>query len=174
MQRPTLVISIIQFDAEEIAKALRISPKEAVEALRDGRGAWPFSELWGARLYEFIKHSNTNKPVSDGAVALEQLRDVKISIKALTRGGIKFQQSKFVGFGRSTDRDGLVGSLEGCDRVVVVDITGFPTVRFLPLDTTRLVSAVYKDRLTTNGWSRDVLYRWLGETYDVSETLLQI
>src|SRR5688500_2813713 len=106
-RKPKLVISKINFDANAIAAALKVTPEQTIAALRDGRGAWPFSELWGAHLYEFIKHANTNQPFSDGAVALGQLRDVNVSVKALTRGGIKFQQSKYVGFGRGTDQSGL-------------------------------------------------------------------
>ncbi|WP_209289016.1 hypothetical protein, partial [Escherichia coli] len=72
-----LVITRIDFDGGAIARALRLSGAEIVAAFRDGRGAWPFSEHWGARLYEFGKHGNSNQAASDGAVALEQLRDVK-------------------------------------------------------------------------------------------------
>jgi len=98
---PKLVVSVLEFDPAAIANALKITPEQAIGALQDGRGAWPFSEIWGERLYEFIKHSNTNQPASDGAVALSQLGDMNVSVKALTRGGVKFQQSKFVGYGRS-------------------------------------------------------------------------
>lgn len=174
MAAPKLVISKIEFDPNKIADALRIDPEQVVSAFRDGRGAWPFSEIWGAKLYEFIKHGNTNVPFSDGAIALEQLRDVNVSVKALTRGGIKFQQSKFVGFGRSTDKDGLIASLEACDRVVIVDLTEFPTVAFIPVDGTRLVSAAHKGALTTNGWSKAALRKWLDVTYAVSEVTLTL
>jgi hypothetical protein len=172
--RPTLVISIVQFDVEAIAAALKLEPAQIAAAFRDGRGAWPFSELWGERLFEFVKHSNTNEPSSDGAVALEQLRNVNVSVKALSKAGVKFQQSKFVGFGRKTTKDDLIASVEACDRVIVVDIADFPSVRFIPLDGTRLVSAVHQGRLTANGWSRAQLGKWLSETYDVSEVLLAI
>jgi hypothetical protein len=171
---PKLVISKIEFDPDEIAAALRIPREQAIAAMRDGRGAWPFSEIWGEQLYEFIKHSNTNNPFSDGAVALQQLRDVSVSVKALTKGGIKFQQSKYVGFGRSTNKEGLIASLEACDRVVVVDIREFPIVSFIPIDGTRLVSAAHGDVLTVNGWSGTALYAWLTRTYDITEMTLSL
>lgn len=174
MALPKLVISRIEFDPVKIAEALKITPDEVVDALRDGRGAWPFSEIWGERLYEFIKHSNTNNPVSDGAIALEQLRDVNVSIKALTKSTIKFQQSKYVGYGRKTDQTGLIASIEACDRIIVVDITEFPTVRFIPIDATRLVGAAYKHTLTTSGWKKNQFYTWLNETYKISEVTLEI
>ena len=47
MALPKLVISRIDFDALKIIDALKISPDETVTALQDGRGAWPFSEIWG-------------------------------------------------------------------------------------------------------------------------------
>ena len=174
MKQPKLVISRVRFDTGQIAAALHVSPDEVLEAFRDGRGAWPFSEMWGKTLYEFIKHSNSNKPLSDGLVALEQLRDFKISVKALTRNGVKFQQSKDVGFGRTSTKDGLLISLEACDRVIVVDVTEFPVVAFLPLDTTRLVSAVHKGVLGVTGFTKERLYRWLDDTYEASRIDLAI
>ena len=174
MTRPSLVVSIVHFDVDAIANALKLDPPQIESAMRDGRGAWPFSEFWGEKLFEFVKHSNSNEPSSDGAVALEQLRNVNVSVKALSKNGVKFQQSKFVGFGRTTTKENLIASVESCDRVIVVDITDFPVVRFIPLDGTRLVSAVYQGKLTTNGWSKAQLVRWLDETYEVSEVSLAI
>jgi hypothetical protein len=168
MKKPVLVISRITFDPARIAAALHLSEPQVVIAFTDGRGAWPFSEYWGEALYDFLKHSNSNNPLSDGAVALEQLRNFNVSVKALTANGIKFQQSKDVGFGRSSTKEGLLHSLESCDRVIAVDVTGFPIVSFIPLDTTRLVSAVHRGELGTNGWKRARLQAWLHETYDVS------
>jgi hypothetical protein len=99
---------------------------------------------------------------------------MKISVKALTGGQLKFQQSKYVGFGRKTDKEGLIKSIEECDRIVVVDLTEFPTVRFLPIDTARLVGAAHKGELTTNGWSNRQLYAWANTTYEISEIELAI
>jgi hypothetical protein len=174
MTRPKLVISRVSFDVEAIASALRLTPDQVIAALSDGRGAWPFSEFWGERLYEFVKHSNTNEPSSEGAVALEQLRNVNVSIKALTKAGVKFQQSKFVGSSRSATTADLVASVEACDRVIVVDITAFPSIRFIPIDGTRLVSAVHRGELGLTGWKPQRLNSWLNATYDVSEVDLVI
>jgi hypothetical protein len=174
MAKPTLIISTIEFDADLIANGLKLSVEQVTEAFRDGRGAWPYSEVWGEKLFEFVKHSNSNQPSSDGAVALEQLRNVNVSVKALTPAGVKFQQSKFVGFRRSGSKDDLLASVEACDRVIVVDVTDFPVVRFIPIDGTRLVSAVHTGQLGTNGWRPARLRSWLNETYEVSETVLTI
>lgn len=168
MAVPRLVITRTEFDADAIAKALRLNEPEVVAAFRDGRGAWPFSEQWGARLYEFVKHGNSNQAGSDGAVALEQLRDVKVSVEALSRNGVKFQQSKFVGSGRSTTKQDLISSLEACDRVIVVDITAFPEVRFVPVDGTKLLTAAHTGQLTTGGWTKPRFYAWLNASHAVS------
>ena len=88
--------------------------------------------------------------------------------------GVKFQQSKFVGSGRTSTKATLISSLEACDRVVVVDVTGFPLVRFIPIDATRLISAAHTERLTSSGWSKSRLYDWLREKYDVSEITLAL
>ena len=45
-----LVVSKIAFDAGAIASALKISDEDVIAAFRDGRGAWPFTEVWGAKL----------------------------------------------------------------------------------------------------------------------------
>lgn len=166
MKHPKLVVSRVTFDTDAIAKALRIKAEDVIKAFRDGRGAWPFSEVWGESLHGFIKHNNTNYPLSDGAVALSQLGDFRISVKALTGNGVKFQQSKDVGAGRTSTVDGLIRSLEACDRVIVVDLVEFPLVVFIPIDTTRLIGAVNRKELGVSGWKRDRLYQWLDATYD--------
>jgi hypothetical protein len=165
--KPRLTAVRLRFDVDALARALRLPAPAVQEAFRDGRGAWPFSEIWGARVFEFVTHGNSNMPVSDGLHALQRLGDVAVSVKALTRAGIKFQQSKDVGSGRSSDREKLIAALEGCDRVVVVDITGFPEVVFWPLDTRRLLSAAHSGRLGIRGWSRIQMLAWLAEVYDL-------
>lgn len=172
MSKPLLVISELVFDVAAISEALHVSEADTITALSDGRGAWPFSEMWGQKLYEFVKHTNSNAPLSDGAFVLGQLGNASISVKALTKAGVKFQQSKYVGIGRKSTKETLISSLEACDRVVVVDIVGFPTVRFIPIDATRLISAAHKERLTSAGWTKAKLYAWLKETYTVSEITL--
>jgi hypothetical protein len=167
MKRPRLFVGRMKFDLEAIAAALRIDQQEVIDAFGDGRGAWPFSEYWGKSLYRFVKHLNTNTPLSDGIVALRQLGDFRISVKALSANGVKFQQSKDVGFGRTSTKEGLLASLEACDRVIVVDITQFPEVEFLPLETTRLVSAVHNGLLTVNGWKRTTVHSWMNSIYEV-------
>ena len=172
--KPKLVISKVVFDLEALSAALKLNPNEVRLAFRDGRGAWPFSEMWGEKLFEFVKHANSNHPTSDGAVALEQLRNVNVSVKALSPAGVKFQQSKFVGIKRTGTKEDLLASVEACDRVVVVDVTDFPEVRFIPIDGTRLVSAVHRNELGLNGWKPVRLRRWLEATYSVSEVTLSI
>lgn len=166
MKRPRLQIIRVHFDTDVLSDALHISKDEVISSFRDGRGAWPFSELWGQRLFEFAKHTNSNEPLSDGLLALERLGDLKVSIKALTKAGVKFQQSKFVGYGRTTTKNDLIASLEACDRVIVVDVTAFPEVDFIPLDTQRLISAAHRGNLTKTGWSRTKFYSWVEITYD--------
>ncbi|MEL6784729.1 MAG: hypothetical protein AAFO61_09910 [Pseudomonadota bacterium] len=164
----------VQFNTDEIAKVLWLDPNQVEEAFRDGRGAWPFSEMWGERLFEFIKHRNSNQPSSDGAVSMLALGDFSISIKALSKNGVKFQQSKYVGVGRQSTRASLIESLEQCERVIVVDITQFPQIDFWPLDGGRLISAAHSGALKTSGWSPTRFYKWAKATYDVRYERLRI
>jgi hypothetical protein len=165
MKLPSLAALRLTFDLAKLSEALRLSSDVVQAAFRDGRGAWPFSEKWGERLFEFATHANTNMPVSDGVHQLQRLGDLSVSVKALTRAGVKFQQSKDVGSGRKSDRAKLIASLEGCDRVVVVDITSFPEVVFYPIDTRRLLSAAHSGRLGIGGWSPIQFKAWISETY---------
>ena len=95
-------------------------------------------------------------------------------MKFLTKGGVKFQRSKFIGVGRIATKEDLISSIVACDRIVVVDITEFPSVRFIPLDTPRLVGTAHSDQLTVKGWSRDELNEWVNTTYEVSDLALAV
>jgi hypothetical protein len=168
VKKPVLHALTVRFDLDQIGAALGLPPDDVQMAFRDGRGAWPFSEKWGERLFEFATHANTNMPSSDGAHVFERLGNLEVSVKALTRAGVKFQQSKDVGFGRTSTKDGLVAALEAVDRVIVVDITGFPDVTFYPIDSGRLISAVHNGVLTTSGWSPARLRDWVAQIYDLT------
>lgn len=165
MKLPRIQIVRVNFDLSTLADALHLSHDEVTRAFRDGRGAWPFSELWGQKIFEFAMHLNSNEAGSDGVHALQMLGNLSVSVKSLTGSGVKFQQSKFVGSRRFGGKDELILSLEKCDRVVVVDITAFPVVDFIPVDGNRLLSAAHTGALTKGGWSRKRFYECLTQTY---------
>ena len=172
--KPRLQVVSVKFALDELSIALRLPENIVQSALRDGRGAWPFTEAWGERVFEYATHANTNEAFSDGLVSLKRLGNMNVSVKALTGGRLKFQQSKFVGSGRSGDKSDLTASLEACDRVVVVDIRAFPLVEFYPLDVPRLLSAAHNGVLNTNGWWGAQFEDWVGRTYDVDRLVVEL
>jgi len=165
--KPTLKVKSFTFDAAAIAAALNISTEIVQKEFRDARVTSRFSEHWGAKLYDFAKHLNTNRAGTDGAVDVGELGAMEVSVKCLTRGGVKFQKSKYVGSGRKCTPADLLTSLAETSKVLVVDIRDFPTVCFVPVDTKDLMAAASAGLLTPSGWSDSKFFGWLREKFTV-------
>lgn len=172
--KPALKVKCFTFDAAAIAAALNISTEIVQKEFRDARVTSRFSEHWGAKLYDFAKHLNTNQAGSDGAVGVGELGTVDVSVKCLTRAGVKFQKSKFVGSGRKCTPANLMESLAETSKVLVVDIRDFPTVCFVPVDTKDLMAAASAGLLTPSGWNEVKFYGWLREKFTVSRVSVQL
>lgn len=157
----------VEFDLPELSKALRLPEEVVRSSFRNGAGASPFTEHWGSRLYDYVTHARSNQPASDGAVALERLGDLRVSVKALTSQGVKFLFSRNVGVGRSSSESDLIAALGGADRHVVVDIRRFPRVVFYPLPAGKLYEAAHSGRLRKSGWSGAQLEKWVDEVFEV-------
>ena len=160
MAAKSKLISIkrIVFDADAIADALHVSVEDATRKFRDGRVAGQWAELWSANLYAYVLHGHANVAATDGAVAAEELGDLGVSVKSLTGGGVKFQQSVYVGAGRTCTTADLIASIAKSDRHLVVDVRAFPTVDFLVLPATWLLNKAHGGLLTASGWSGRRLY----------------
>lgn len=148
----------VVFDAPAIAKALHVPESVAVAKFKDGRVAGQWTELWGARLYAYVVHGHANVPATDGAVSAAALGDLGVSVKSLTARGVKFQQSVYVGAGRSCSQGDLINSISKSDRHLVVDVRAFPTVDFVVLTSTWLLNKAHAGALTPGGWSGGRLY----------------
>ncbi|MGH8541993.1 MAG: hypothetical protein ACRETW_16000 [Stenotrophobium sp.] len=174
MAKNTLKIKVCRFDSTAIASALKISENASETKFRDGRVASRFSEHWAARLYDYLKHGNTNQHGSDGEFDAGELGGVEVSVKSLTNSGVKFQKSKFVGSGRSCTHEDLIDSINDCERYVVVDITKFPEVRFVIVLSRILAKAAQAKHLTPGGWSESKFYGWLGTAFEVSSETVEL
>src|SRR4029077_19546442 len=106
---------------------------DVIAKFRDGRVTSWFAEIWGERVFKYTKHPNSNYPGSDASIDLGAMGPFEISVRSLTGAGIRFQKSANIGSGRSATQNDVNDSIAGVDRVVVVDIRGFPNLTFIPL-----------------------------------------
>ncbi len=154
------------FDAKAIADALNLTESVVVNEFRDGRVASRFTEHWGAKIYGYLKHKNTNASDSDGQIKAGDLPNaLTISVKSLTKSGVKFQHSKFIGSGRGCTFDDLKDSIKSVDLYLIVDISEFPELIFLPIRSVVLLSWVKEDKLTPRGLSKRAFYENLSKDY---------
>lgn len=152
------------FDPERIATALWITTPQALKEFQDGRVVSRFSEYWTEKLYGFKKSDNTNTAMYDGIISNPLIGDMFISVRSLTKTGIKFQQSKFIGSGRSCSISDLKSSLISIDFEIVVDIIDFPTVILSVVSSDRLLQLVDAGKVTPSGLKRDQYYHKIFHT----------
>jgi hypothetical protein len=154
---------------EEISQALKIAPADVVSKFRDGRVTSWFAEIWGERLFSYTKHLNTNYPGSDASIDLGAIGPFEISVRCLTKAGIKFQKSTNIGSSRSATQSDVYDAVASVERVVVVDIRDFPILTFIPLDSKWLLRQAHVGSLTATGLSAAKFYSLLAEEFDLDE-----
>lgn len=168
MAKSALTVLRTKLSLDDISKALRITPEEAVAKFQDARITSWFAEIWGERLFNYTKHLSANHPGSDAAIALGDIGRFDIGVRCFFRNTIKFQKSKFIGSGRSATMDDLISSIEDVERYVIVDLRQFPQLDFYPLDTKALLRLVREGKLKTNGISPARFDAWVAESFDVT------
>lgn len=146
-------------DETKIALALGLKPEQVLKEFKDARVISRFSEYWAGRLYEYKKIENSNNESYDGIIEIRLLGHIHVSIKCLTQSGIKFQQSKYVGSGRTCDTKKLLASFKNVDFVIIIDITEFPVIKFVPITTKVLIQLVNTGLLTCSGYRKDAFYK---------------
>ncbi len=154
---------------EEISQALKITPPDVVSKFRDARITSWFAEIWGQRLFRYTKHPNTNYPGSDASIDLGAIGPFEISVRCLTKAGIKFQKSSNIGSGRSATQNDVYDAVASVERIVVVDIMDFPSPTFIPLDSKWLLRQADAGSLTANGLSAAKFYSLLAEEFYLEE-----
>jgi len=168
MQKEKITVVEAAFSLEEIADALKLTPDDVVQKFRDPRITSWFAEIWGERLFGYKKHANANHPGSDGAIALGNMGRFDISVRCFNTNGIKFQKSKFIGSGRKATQDDLIDSIESVERYVLVDLRGFPVLKFYPIDSKALLRLIRHGKLTTSGIGSARFDLWVNEVFDVT------
>lgn len=168
MAKIPLIVLRTQLSLEAITDALRISTEDAIAKFQDARVTSWFAEIWGERLFNYTKHASANQAGSDAAIALGDIGRFDIGVRCFFRNTLKFQKSKFIGSGRSATTDDLIASLEDVERYVIVDLRGFPTLDFYPLDTKQLLKLVYAGNLTVSGITPTRFDAWIAGTFAVT------
>lgn len=147
MPKPKLSICTIKLDPQAIAVALQLTTDEVMELFKDGRLTGRLAEVWGTRLYGYARHQSSNHPGSDGSIG-----QYEIAVRSF-KDKLRFQESRFMGAGRSCTKNDLISSLEQVKMFVVVDLRSFPLVTFYPLDTKWLLRLVHQGQLSPSGIS---------------------
>ena len=169
-----LTIVETELSVDEISRALRIAPADALAKFRDPRVTSWFAEIWGETLFGYKKHLSSNHPGPDAALNLGSLGRFDIAVRCFYGSTIKFQKSKFIGSGRSATMEDLSESFESVERYVVVDLRRFPTMRFVPLDSKALMRKVRFGTLTTAGISPRRFDTWLSENFQIEVLRMEL
>jgi hypothetical protein len=64
--------------------------------------------------------------------------------------------------------DDLIRSIEDVERYVIVDLRGFPTLDFYPLDTKALLRLVREGKLTASGITPSRFDTWILDAFEVT------
>src|SRR4051812_12871253 len=124
MAKQPLTVVRSRVSLDEIAKALRISSKDALEKFTDPRVVSWLAEIWGETLFGFRRHPSSNHPGSDASLILGAIGRFDVSVRCFNKGNVKFQKSKFIGSGRKGTANDLIESVEAVERIVIVDLRG--------------------------------------------------
>jgi hypothetical protein len=167
-----LTVFSYTFDSAKIATALKLTSAIVDEDFKDGRVISRFSEHWGAAIYAYVKHQDTNYEGSDGEVKLGNLGTVPVSVKSLTNSGLKIQKSIDTHSGKVCGKDELLSACRACSYYLVVDITNFPLVKFVSVPSSTFISWIEDDKITKTGVSKEKFYKMLSKAYQLEHKTL--
>ena len=157
--RDRIRVTEVTLPAKRIADSLLMREDALRVTMRDGRAAWPFSEIWAER------YSHIGAPDHAGEAR-------GYAIVALGRGRVHFQRPKRFGASRSGDAHDLMADLADVREVILVDLRAFPRVDFYPLPSDHLIAAAEAGALGVNGWSGTRFDSWVSGRYDIAREKL--
>jgi len=111
-----------------IAAALNIPLKKVRRLFKDGRVVAGFCELWAETICGVRKHKRGNGVFSDCYALMPDEEPIEVAVRTLTPQGIKFQDSRYIGTGRTCDVPRLKASIRRFDSWIVFDICNFPRI----------------------------------------------
>jgi hypothetical protein len=169
-----LVIVQARLSLTGLARSLRISETDAIEKFQDPRVTSWFAEIWGETLFGYRRHASSNHPGSDAQLTLGPIGRFDISVRCFNRGNIRFQKSKFIGFGRSASSDDLIASVEEVERMVVVDLREFPLLSFYSIDSKAILKLIRTGELTKSGLTPRRFDAWIARDFDVVSRMIDL
>ena len=117
---------VLTWDVTEIARVLKVEPKDVHEYFTDGRRVSFLLERRLAR--DVIK--GTLAPSEGAGFDLIDPSGKKWEVRSVTRGGIYFCPSYMVGSGRAFDEPGFLRKLKEIEGYIVSDVESFPNIPF--------------------------------------------
>lgn len=114
----------LHWNADELARAFKVTVEDVREYLTDGRRA---SFIIERRL----KWENPGWSLAPSEGAGYDLRDPEgdmWEVRSITEGGVYFNPSNQVGKGRKFNEDGFQLKMSGIKGFILADIVGFPVV----------------------------------------------
>jgi hypothetical protein len=151
---------------QQLADVFNISSHAAAKCLNDGRFiSLPLEYLLDGQQFgpwTYRKNQTHNNVRSyDGKLIASDKRDTKVRVvsqKVLTRNGVRFSESRYLGCGRSNTKENLLASLKRQDFTLIVDITQPPVYIVTLVANGILEDLVEEGKLDQFGWCVDDLY----------------
>jgi len=155
-----------------------LSENFLAKAFRDARTASKFSEQCAEELtkqYRVSFNGNLCKVIFDDSDVHKDANlyvgktFYPLSVRCLTKSGVKFQLNKFVGSGRTCTMENLAFSIEEYPCVFVFDITNFKEWKVTILEQQLLLDFLDNGDLTPQGIKADIYYdvlEWYGYEVD--------
>lgn len=116
----------LNWNEDEIAKALKITPEDVKSYFTDGRR---ISFILERRLAREVFNGKLAPSEGAGFDLIDSIGG-KWEVRSITRGGIYFCPSYMVGSGRSFNEVGFTYKLNSIEGYVVSDVESFPNVPF--------------------------------------------
>lgn len=167
-QKEKIAMKVFVFGEDPCLFALRrglISPEQARVDARNGRQMAAFAEEMAAALYGFDRGDNNEADV-DGSGATGT-----ISVKCVTKTGMKLQASRNVGKGRTCTQEDLNRAIRANPWHVLMDITQAPeTIKMAAVPGAWLERFAEKGELKPSGWKAPRLWSLLAEDFELIES----
>jgi hypothetical protein len=138
----------IEVAADDVATATLVSEQDVRGILSDGRGASPWVRKWCEKIGNLEATGAWDSTGADVTGA-----NVAIAVKTLTKQGVRFQDSIYIGGGRSCSPADLMESLNRHELFIVGDTTKAPTFVITPVHSKYLRKEASAGRLTPSGWT---------------------
>ncbi len=118
------LVDVLEWNLDDVAKALRITPDDAQDYFTDGRRV---SFILERRICREIVGGYL-APSEGAGFDLIDKNGLKWEVRSITKGGIYFCPSYMVGSGRRFEEVGFLEKLEEIEGYIISDVTLFPKI----------------------------------------------